>query len=82
MLVLVGITTVTSTFYIYFVPYLWQVQHPLVFSLYILYGHYLLLNVCYHYYRGVYTDPGTAPRVSEGVGWWGEGECEERRAEG
>ena len=63
-LVLIGITTVVGTFYAYIVPYLWQVQHPLLFSLYLLYGHYLLLNVCFHYFKGVYTDPGSAPKVT------------------
>ena len=63
ILVLVGISTVVGTFYSFIVPYLWLVQHPLIFSLYMVYGHYLLINVCYHYFRGVYTDPGAAPKV-------------------
>lgn len=67
ILVLVGITTVVGTFYRFIIPYLWTVQHPLVFSLYVLYGHYILVNVCYHYFRGVYTDPGSAPKVSSGL---------------
>ena len=62
-LVLIGITTVVGTFYTHLIPYLWSVQHPLVFSLYVLYGHYLLINVCFHYFKGVYTDPGSAPKV-------------------
>ena len=64
ILVLIGISTVVSTFYIYILPYLWRVQHPLSFLLYVLYGHYLLVNVCFHYFKGVYTDPGAAPKVS------------------
>lgn len=63
MLVLIGISTVVSTFYVYILPFLWQVQHPLIFALYIIYGHYLLINVCFHYFMGVRTDPGRAPKV-------------------
>ncbi len=63
MLVLTGISAVAWTMYVYIVPFLYQTQHPMIFALYFIYGHYLLMNICYHYYRGVYTSPGTAPKV-------------------
>ena len=63
LLVLVGITMVVSTMYIYVVPYLYATQHPIMFTLYVLYGHYLLVMICFNYFSGVYTNPGAAPRV-------------------
>lgn len=63
LLVLAGITMVVSTMYIYVVPYLWATQHPIMFTLYVLYGHYLLVMICFNYFCGVYTSPGTAPKV-------------------
>ena len=64
VLVLAGISLVVTTFYMYIMPYLWRVQHPFWFTVYVAYGHYLLLSISFHYYRGVYTDPGAAPKVS------------------
>ena len=49
--------------YLYLVPYMWRTYHPLTFTVYITYGHYLLVNICYHYFKGVYTSPGWAPKV-------------------
>ena len=63
VLVLVGITMVVSTMYIYVVPYLYTTQHPVMFTLYVIYGHYLLVMICFNYFSGVYTNPGAAPRV-------------------
>ncbi|KAL5471524.1 hypothetical protein EMCRGX_G029647 [Ephydatia muelleri] len=63
-LVLLGISTVVGTMYLYLVPYMWRTYHPLTFTVYITYGHYLLVNICYHYFKGVYTSPGWAPKIS------------------
>ena len=63
LLVLAGISMVVSTMYIYIVPYLYATQHPILFALYVLYGHYLLVMICFNYFSGVYTNPGAAPRV-------------------
>ena len=59
---------VVSTMYIYVVPYLYETQHPVMFTLYVLYGHYLLVMICFNYFSGVYTNPGTAPRVGTCIG--------------
>ena len=58
---------VVTTMYVYVVPFLYQTQHPLIFALYVLYGHYLLIMICFNYFSGVYTRPGTAPKVIVGV---------------
>lgn len=63
ILVLMGISTVVATMYLHLVPYMWATYHPLVFTAYITYGHYLLVNICFHYFKGVYTSPGSAPKV-------------------
>lgn len=65
VLVIAGISLVVTTFYMYVIPYLWRVQHPFWFTVYLAYGHYLLLSISFHYFRGVYTDPGTAPKIPD-----------------
>ena len=62
----VGITTVVITFYCYAMPMLWM-GNNVVFVLYMIYGHYLLVNIIFHYYMGVFTNPGTPPKVSHSV---------------
>lgn len=56
-----------ATMYLYIVPYMWTTYHPLTFIIYVTYGHYLLVNICFHYFKGVYTSPGWAPKVRKGV---------------
>lgn len=63
LLVIAGITMVVTTMYIYVVPFLYATQHPVFFACYFTYGHYLLVMICFNYFCGVYTDPGTAPKV-------------------
>ena len=60
----VGISTVVLTFYYYTMPILWMGSSRVVFVLYMIYGHYLLVNIIFHYYMGVFTNPGTPPKVS------------------
>ena len=60
----VGMTTVVLTFYYYTMPILWMGSSRVVFVLYMIYGHYLLVNIIFHYYMGVFTNPGTPPKVS------------------
>ena len=55
---------VVGTYYICVVPFLYATQHPLMFTLYVIYGHYILVMICFNYFSGVCTSPGKAPRVS------------------
>ena len=66
LMVLAGISMVVSTMYLYMVPFLYNTQHPVSFACYFIYGHYLLIMICFNYFSGVYTDPGSAPKV---CGW-------------
>lgn len=59
-------TTVVLTFYYYTIPILWMGNRA-VFVIYVVYGHYLLINIIFHYYMGVFTNPGTPPKVSHSV---------------
>ncbi|XP_064382151.1 palmitoyltransferase ZDHHC16-like [Halichondria panicea] len=62
ILVLCGISMVVGTYYICVVPFLYATQHPLMFTLYVIYGHYILVMICFNYFSGVCTSPGKAPR--------------------
>ena len=62
-LVLFGISVVVYTFYTYMVPFLYKTESGPMFSFYFIYGHYLLINISFHYMKGVYTDPGRVPKV-------------------
>ena len=62
-MVILGVSTVVYTFYRYMVPFMWETQNSFVFSFYFMYGHYLLVNICFHYIKGVTTDPGRPPKV-------------------
>ena len=74
LLVFVGVSFVVFTMYSYIVPIL-QNEHPILFFSEVLYGHWLLVNVVFHYYRGVTTKPGSplpAQRIDESLledGW-------------
>lgn len=63
ILVLAGISMVVTTMYVYMVPFLYSTQHPASFAFYFVYGNYLVMMICFNYFCGVYTDPGTAPKV-------------------
>lgn len=65
-MVTVGITTVVVTFYCYVMPMLWM-GNSVVFTVYMIYGHYLLINIIFNYYMGVFTNPGNPPKVSYSV---------------
>ncbi len=54
---------VAVTMYVYVVPFLYHTQHPLIFAMYFIYGNYLLVMICFNYFSGVYTKPGSAPKV-------------------
>ncbi|XP_077992840.1 palmitoyltransferase ZDHHC16-like [Glandiceps talaboti] len=55
--VILLVTIVVAIYYAYFVPYMstygvhWRAFH-------LIFGHYLLVNIVYHYYKGVRTSPG------------------------
>jgi len=63
VLVLIGISMVVTTMYLYVVPFLYATQNSFFFTCYLIYGNYLLVMICFNYFSGVYTDPGTAPKV-------------------
>lgn len=54
---------VVTTMYVYVVPFLYKTQHPVFFACYFIYGHYLLVMICFNYFSGVYTDSGSVPKV-------------------
>ena len=58
LLVFVGVTFVVFTMYAYLVPIL-QNGHPVMFFCEVIYGHWLLINVVFHYYKGVTSKPGS-----------------------
>ncbi|XP_077992527.1 palmitoyltransferase ZDHHC16-like [Glandiceps talaboti] len=53
-------TTVVMIFYVYILPYVFTCGvHWVLFHL--IFGHYLLMNIIFHYYKGVTTLPGKPP---------------------
>ena len=54
---------VVFTFYTYMVPFLYKTESGPIFTFYFIYGHYLLINITFHYFKGVYTDPGKSIKV-------------------
>jgi hypothetical protein len=63
LIVILGITTVTGTFYAYVVPAFWK-GNKLFFAFWFVLGNYLLINVCFHYFKGFVTGPGFPKQVS------------------
>ena len=45
------------------VPFLYKTESGPVFAFYFVYGHYLLINITFHYFKGVYTNPGNSQKV-------------------
>eukprot|EP00729_Bicosta_minor_P015138 gene15138-31584_t len=48
-------------------PYLAHTEGTVGLILHAIFGHWLLINVCYHYYKGSTKPPGTAPVVAKDV---------------
>nr|XP_002119544.1 palmitoyltransferase ZDHHC16 [Ciona intestinalis] len=65
--VLCLITSVVVIFYLHVLPYVLQTYNVVYSHLHILYGHYLLMMIVFHYYKAVRTDPGIPPMDISGV---------------
>ena len=61
-MVVVGVSGVVVTCYSYAIPAL-AGSHPVVAALWVLYGHYLLVNIVFHYYKGFRMGPGRPKQV-------------------
>ncbi|ROT64888.1 putative palmitoyltransferase ZDHHC16 [Penaeus vannamei] len=68
-----GVITLTSSVvaivYIIGLPYYWN-KSPVLTSFLMVLGHWLLINVAFHFYMAARTDPGTPPKgilISEAV---------------
>lgn len=61
-----GVITLTSSVvaivYIIGLPYYWN-KSPVLTSFLMVLGHWLLINVAFHFYMAARTDPGTPPKV-------------------
>lgn len=65
-LVVILTSYVVIAYYMVAIPYLKERYWPPRAYLTIAYGHYLLVMIAFHYYKGVRTDPGRPPKdVSE-----------------
>lgn len=62
-MVVVGVSGVVVTCYAYVIPTLAD-SHPIVALFWVLYGHYLLINIVFHYYMGFRVGPGRPTEVS------------------
>uniref|UniRef100_H2YDA0 Palmitoyltransferase n=1 Tax=Ciona savignyi TaxID=51511 RepID=H2YDA0_CIOSA len=65
--VLCLITSVVVIFYLHILPYVLRTHSTLYSHLHVLYGHYLLMMILFHYYKAVRTDPGKPPLQPPGV---------------
>ncbi|XP_072033701.1 palmitoyltransferase ZDHHC16-like isoform X2 [Amphiura filiformis] len=63
VLVVVLTTYVVSFFYIILLPYLWNRGQFGVITFHWIFGHWLLVNIVFHYYKGVTTPPGEPPQI-------------------
>lgn len=63
LVVVVGVSGVVVTCYSYVIPALSE-SHPIVAVFWVLYGHYLLINIVFHYYKGFRVGPGQPTKVS------------------
>ena len=60
--VVILVSAVVGTVYVYIVPYHMERSYVLC-TIYIVVGHWLLANIVFHYYKGVTTKPGAPPKV-------------------
>lgn len=58
----VGVSGVVVTCYSYVIPSLAD-SHPVVAVFWVVYGHYLLVNIVFHYYKGFLLGPGQPTKV-------------------
>jgi ribosomal protein L40E len=65
ILVIIGISLVVFTFYVYMMPFVYHTENGLVFTFYFILGNYLLINIVFHYFSGVYTNPGQTIKGSD-----------------
>lgn len=65
---IVAVTCLTTAvvFIAYWIglPFYWNRSQPLTIAL-IIVGHWLLINIVFHYYMGVVTEPGKPPDVNK-----------------
>ena len=59
------ISCVVAVFYLYVMPIVLQYENVLFSICHLICGHWLLLNISFHYYKAVATGPGYPPSVSE-----------------
>ena len=64
LVVVIGVSGVVVTCYSYVIPALSE-SHPIVAVFWVLYGHYLLINIVFHYYKGFRVGPGQPTVVSD-----------------
>lgn len=65
ILVTLLISGVVVVFYVYVMPIVLQYESTLFIILHLMCGHWLLLNIAFHYYKAVSTSPGFPPSVSK-----------------
>ena len=73
LVVVVGVSGVVVTCYSYVIPSLAD-SHPVVAVFWVVYGHYLLVNIVFHYYKGFLLGPGQPTKVRRMQdAQWGQG---------
>ncbi|XP_038070729.1 palmitoyltransferase ZDHHC16-like isoform X2 [Patiria miniata] len=70
MVVLVTIlsSTVVSVVYICILPRCLETEAYVQFTFHLIFGHWLLVNIAFHYYKGVRTPPGYPPQIVPDTG--------------
>ena len=67
LLVTFAISGVVVVFYVYVMPIVLEYDNQLFVICHLICGHWLLLNISFHYYKAVSTSPGDPPSVSTGI---------------
>ncbi len=65
LLVSFAISGVVVVFYLYVMPVVLEYDNVLFTICHLICGHWLLLNVAFHYYKAVSASPGYPPSVSK-----------------
>ena len=60
-------SSVVYIFYKYVILYMFDTYSNLYTALHLMYGHYLLMMIMFHYYKAVTTPPGKPPSQIDGV---------------
>ena len=67
LLVTFAISGVVVVFYVYVMPIVLKYDNMLFIICHLICGHWLLLNIAFHYYKAVTSSPGYPPSVSTGA---------------